>query len=419
MEGQIVGLALVAWNLGNYAFFLIAGRALGPSDYGFAAALLSVVVLASVPCGALQAAVGKAVASAGAGPGGAIYRRSLRAAIRGSTVIGALVGLALIVLEWIWEDLPLAPLLLTLGALTPLPVLLTALGALQGARRFRSFAVGFALWGFPRPLLLLPFVIVGTGVVGPLIATLICVLLATGFAVIASRDATARADPRVDEALWRAAVASMRSLAIALFGIATLTNADVIVAKVGLSDVKAGQFAAAAVLAKAILIVPQAISFVLLPSVARRHAQGRSTARFLLIGVGGTLGASALIAGLCVFIGDPVVRLTFGAEYLPAADVLPAFVLASGLLGVNLVLVNQQAGTGATRFGWFLGALGLLQLLLFWFLHASPSELVLVDAIAGGLGICVHESVTHRSGGSILSAIVSVRQRSRSPTNAA
>lgn len=41
--GGPVLAALVVWNAGNYAFFLLAGRALGPSEYGLAADRKSVV----------------------------------------------------------------------------------------------------------------------------------------------------------------------------------------------------------------------------------------------------------------------------------------------------------------------------------------------------------------------------------------
>ena len=52
--GGVVLIALVAWNLGNYAFFLVAGRWLGPEDYGLVAALLAATLVVAVPVQALQ-----------------------------------------------------------------------------------------------------------------------------------------------------------------------------------------------------------------------------------------------------------------------------------------------------------------------------------------------------------------------------
>ena len=54
--GPAVLVGLVLWNSGNYAFFLLAGRRLGPDDYGVVAALLAVTLIVLVPSGALQVA---------------------------------------------------------------------------------------------------------------------------------------------------------------------------------------------------------------------------------------------------------------------------------------------------------------------------------------------------------------------------
>ena len=79
--GPKVLAALIAWNVGNYLFFLAAGRFLGPADFGLAAALLAVTVIISVPGNALQYGIAHSVAApmhVGEGTPSAIYRRAWR-----------------------------------------------------------------------------------------------------------------------------------------------------------------------------------------------------------------------------------------------------------------------------------------------------------------------------------------------------
>ena len=71
----VVLVALVAWNAGNLVFFVVAGRLIGPDEYGTLAALLAVTQIALVPAGALQVAVVRGESAlAGADAPGAVYR---------------------------------------------------------------------------------------------------------------------------------------------------------------------------------------------------------------------------------------------------------------------------------------------------------------------------------------------------------
>lgn len=57
--GAWVLVSLGLWNLGNFLFFVIAGRLLGPEDYGLVAALLAATLVVMVPASAFQYAIAR------------------------------------------------------------------------------------------------------------------------------------------------------------------------------------------------------------------------------------------------------------------------------------------------------------------------------------------------------------------------
>ncbi len=191
-------------------------------------------------------------------------------------------------------------------------------------------------------------------------------------------------------------------LAVGLAGIALLTNLDVVVAKLALSDQAAGEYGAVAVLARSVVLVPQAVSIVLLPRVAARRTEGRDTGPLLAAAVGITLLVGGLATLGAALLEDPIVRLTYGADYLEGASLLAPLAAASTLLGAIIVLVNHHAGRAADGYIWAIGPISLLLPLFFIPLHGSGAQIILADAIVYVIALAVHEVIHGRGPDGIL-----------------
>lgn len=402
-SGGLVLLAFVAWNGGNYLFFLLAGRLLGVDEYGLLAALLAVTVVASVPCNALQMEVARQVAAHGRVAGATVSRR----AVAGAAWIGpalAVLATGLAGLLALGGDVPVGPLAVTFVAIAWMPVLFLGLGQLQGEHRFGAYAGSFSVLGGVRPLLLVPLVAIGLGVYSGLVATAAAVVLAAGLALVAE-PLLVRGPGAPTQVAWRQFRHAVPVVAFGLAGIAVLTNVDVIAGRVWLTPTQSGQFAAVAVLAKAVIVVPQTVSTVLLPRIASRsHAQAPTVA-LLAIGV-----LSALAAGLVgVLVGlvaaEPIIRITFGSEFTGLAWLLAPFAAASGLLGALIILVNHHVGRRSTRFAWAMGGVAVAYVLGLVLFHGSPEAIVIVNIAAGVLGLVVHEALFLGRGESILEGL--------------
>lgn len=166
-----------------------------------------------------------------------------------------------------------------------------------------------------------------------------------------------------------------------------------------LGDRAAGHFRSAVMLVAAVQTFLSYFALMLNPRIVRWRAAGPGVLRRRLLAFTGALVAAA---GLCLgalwLVREPVVRLLWGADFLPAATVLPQLMaakflaVASGLLvwglfahyrewlavgcvapslllalGLNLWLIPRH---GITAAAWLnLGAEGLLLALTFWTLN--------------------------------------------------
>lgn len=405
--------ALVAWNLGNYAFFLAAGRFLGPADFGLAAALLAVTVMVSVPCNALQYGVARSVAAPsgpGAGVPSAVYRRAWRLAVRLAPALIALGALA-IGAAWLLDpDAPAGPMLLTLLVLAPMSPLFLSLGQLQGEHRYGGYAASFALWGVPRPLFLLPLAAIGAGVYAAVGATALAVVTASVVAALLTAERL-RGAAAPDPADWRAFRAALPPVVVGLSAIACFTNLDVVVARLGLDATQAGYFGAESVLGKAVIIVPQTIAILLLPRVAARRAEGDPTGSHLAVAALVTLVVGAVWALACFALEEPITRIAFGEDYVPGSYLLAPLVVASTLLGLALVLVTHHAARSDHRFVWAVGGVAVLQIALFAAFHSTAAQIVWVDIIAGIVVLAVHEAIHGRGPEGLLVGLVRLTRR--------
>lgn len=400
--------ALVAWNLGNYVFFLAAGRFLGPADFGLAAALLAVTVIVSVPGNALQYGVAHSVAAPlepSDGVPSGVYRRAWRRSLWMAPLVAGAGAVGIVIAGAADEHAPVGPMLLTLLVIVPMAPLFLSLGQLQGELRYRRYAVAFALWGVPRPVFLVPLAIAGLGVSAAVGATALALVTAATYAAVATAPRLAGPlPPRGPD--WAAFTHSLPPVVVGLSAVACLTNLDVVAAKLSLGPDEAGWFGAEAVLGKAVIVVPQALAIVLLPRVAARRRGGGDTGRQLAKAVVITLAVGGAAALACIPLADLITRIAFGSEYLPGADLLAPLVAASTLLGLAIVLVTHHAARRDHRFVWAAGGVAVLQVVGLALFGDSAGAIIWVDVVAGLAVLAVHEVIHGRDDDGIARGLV-------------
>lgn len=327
-----VTVATVVVNLVSYAVVAAGTRALGPERYGELAALLGLLVVGVVPGSTVQVVVARRVAADEPGGLG-------RATVVLAAVVTAVGALAVPVLH--------LTLRISVGAVVLLALALPALtlggapmGATQGLRRFGGLAVTTMIIGIGRVGGMLAGLAVGGTAIAAMAGLVVGAWLGFVVAVVAIRGpalGVLTASGRTREPLGEIGHASVTLLALA-----ALMTADVLLAKRFLSPTDAGLYGAGAVVTKAALWLPYAITMIALPRLAVA-AHRRATLRLSVLALAG-LGVVEVLGVL--LLGDELFPLAVGAEYSAVTGWLWLYATEGALLAIaQLVIMSRIAAT--------------------------------------------------------------------------
>ena len=401
----LVGASLVLWALGSYAYYLIAGRVVGPATYGLVSALIAVLAIVAWPCVALQWSSARTLAATGTAERAdamAAYRLALQRSIVVGLALGllGLVGTAIATL--VSDRVPVNALIATFVSIMPIMALYVAIGALQGEHRYGAYGVSWSLTGVLRAPLMIPFLLIpGAGAGAVVIGSGLAIAVGVVAAVWASRD-DLRVRVRPSPAMWAAFKAGMFATVLGLLGYAAIVGVLAVIAKLRLPAVEAGYFGSAYVIGRALLIVPQAFAIVLLPRVARRRAGDTPTGALLAAGVMATVAVGIVGVVVSALAGEWIMRISFGSEYLDAAPLLPGLFAATTAVGALFILVNHHVARSDTRFSWVLAGLALVDIVLLAGFGTTETLLITIDATVAVLGIVIHEIIYRNSDDGLL-----------------
>jgi O-antigen/teichoic acid export membrane protein len=398
---MIVFAGIAALNLSNSAFHLVAARYLGPADYSEVVSLLALSGMIGLPLGALQVLVARYVAAnAALGRVGAVagvtHRNLALAGTLSLAVTAALLALTPVIREQLSIDGSL-PVILTALIAPPALVVPVLYGLAQGLQRFGALAISMGVGALARVVVLLALLEFGLSVNGALAATLIgsfiSLLLPLGLLALWLKQPGSHEDVPSMRELLRAVLPIM----VGTLAITSLTTADLIIAKITLSDEDAGIYGSASLIGRLILYVPATIATVLLPKVSGRAAANRGTTDIL----GASLVVTAVIsaAGLVLFLAVPavIVEASFGASFDDGSSLLGLFgVSMTGYALLNILLM-YHLGHGSTQMSWLLLAGAVAQVIGYALLHESGRELLAVGIATSFALLLAHELLIERS----------------------
>jgi O-antigen/teichoic acid export membrane protein len=339
--GGLAGLGILSTS----AFHVVTGRGLGPGAFGLLAAFLAIVNIAAIGASALQNSVAVVTAEPGSIDPAAAHRRFDSATVE-ALVLGGVATVAILAAAPLFADwLGTSSLAVYLAALTVIPSFLfsVALGRLQGAGRATAVSGYSTASQVFRLLLAIAVLAVGLGAVSVLFAVLIAIVAVAVAASWQTRRLRVRSTTRAF---------SRKSTVLILLTIsfAWLTNIEIVLVRANTVEDVSGAFAAGAVLAKMILLVPTVLSLYLLPRFVFRKTDGNTVRYGINIVLGTVLAAGLAVAAAVSVLGDTLVSILFGAGYDLAADLLPwmavaylPWALAQGLLISLTATASRQA----------------------------------------------------------------------------
>jgi O-antigen/teichoic acid export membrane protein len=382
---------LSAINAANYVFHLVMTRLLGPADYGALGALLGLLLIMSVPVGAIQAVIARRVASEDDKHSASLVRSGVAGAARGGLVFAVIMAAsAPLTAKFLHLTSPV-PMLLLAAMMLPALVAPAARGALQGANRFGALGVGLAVSTGLRLALGVVFVMSGLGLTGAVLGIVIGETVGALFAVLPIRSFMA------DGTYSRAEVRSLTQegfrTATSLLAFWLLATMDVVLVRHFLPPVVAGRYAAAALAGRMVLFLPGAVAILAYPFFVRHR--GTPIGRRLLRNAITAVGALGLVATVGIVLFPTMLGTLFGPAYRAAGALAPVLALAMCGLGLANILIYYSlalgrspsrrlwlvVGTQATAIALFHGGPGIVATLVLITSWTATAALLAVTTV--------------------------------------
>ena len=328
-----VGAATMVGNGAAFLLTMVAARVLTPDEFGALGALLGMLVIISTIGIATQALTARRVAVS-TGP----VRSDVEGeAIRLSVLVGLVIGLSGVLLAWPLGTIFTIPPVAVAAGIASLGFVVVgsaAMGIAQGreehARLSWSFLanqLGRAMGGVIGVLVLQSVVGVGVGVF-------------VGCAVGAFAAYRIACPGAWGNGVSRGVATEFFHIVHALAVLFTLTNVDVLLARLFLDGSQSGEYAVGVQLAKIAFFLPNAIIIVLFPKMTG----GRSN-RTVYLATGLTAVVGLCVTGFSFLFGDFVIRVLGGAQYTELGSEAWLFALEGSAFALVQVLLYARLAT--------------------------------------------------------------------------
>lgn len=380
-DSAIVFGSTMAVNVLNYAIHFILSRKLGVVEYGTFASLMSAMAILGIPASFMMMVVVKFVAEFHALDDRAKIRViSQRVLLLGGLFAGAVLVLALAFRNAAaaYLHLPHAASIVAASVTLAFALLLPAVrGVLQGTQDFRALAFSMCLEAVGKIGLAVALAYAGFGVPGVFAGYAIASALAMLYTYAAVRT-------HWDDQPTRLAI-DTRRLMQTTGGVVLGTSAITVMGFIDVPLVKhffdaheAGLYGAISVCGKMLFFVVSFIPTLVLPKAAQRAAHGRAPGAVLSQGLLLTLAFAAFGLAVFYFVPTVVVRVTYGAAFLPAAKYIFTYGVAMSLLAAANVIVSYKIGLHRYNFVLPLVVMAILEPAAINFFHASLGQVIFV-----------------------------------------
>ncbi|MDQ3098197.1 MAG: oligosaccharide flippase family protein [bacterium] len=395
----IAFLGAFAVNILSYLFNVVIGRMLGVVGYGEYLALISILYLSSVPSNVLATIVTKYVALYSAKNESEKIKPLLIIMTKYSLIFSALfLAILMIFRGQILSNLKLndvaSLILISLIFATTFPQTLLN-GAFTGLQKFASANIFAAILVITRIILSILLILAGLHVNGVLIGMILSSVLVIVLSWISIDKAVMQAEltisrfiaksrmfitylfnPYVDKT--NSITLNREMLTFTLFstfnswGLGSLVQTDIILAKSFLSPYEAGLYSSLAITCKVIPFFVQPLIIVMFPQIVQRVAQKKNFLPLFSVVLAVVTAGAGFVTIIYILFPTVVISLLFGSKFLAAAPY------------VGLFSISQLAYALVNLFSYFFLSIG----------RNKTAGLVMVAAILQGIGIMLfHESI--------------------------
>ena len=360
-----VGAATLVGNGSAYLLSMISARILNQADFGALGALLGLLVIIATLGISTQALTARRVSTATGA-----HRSDVEGqAIRLSVFVGAGIIIGAFVVAWPIGTIFAIPVVAVITGISSLAFVVVgsaSMGIAQGREEHVKLSMAFIANGVGRATGGIIGVVVLQSVTGVGIGILIgcAVGAAISYRLICPRTFSSK--------LRDGIVIEFGHVAHALIVLFTLTNIDILLARIFLTEDLSGEYAVGVLLAKIAFFLPNAIIIVLFPKMS-----GGDSSRAVYIATGLTALLGLVITLVSVFAGDLVIGVLGGSQYKELGSEAWLFALeGSAFALVQVLLYARLAAQDRRAVLAVWGALVVLVIVVAVWRHDTVAEIV-------------------------------------------
>jgi O-antigen/teichoic acid export membrane protein len=365
----------------NFAYNIAVARFLGPTAFGHATAVYTLLILISAVTLSFQIISAKVVAQQSAAEGKNAAYRDFH---RGAWVCGLCVALLLLLFQKVIADYlnlpsPILIVLLSVGTAFYVP-LGSRRGYLQGAYGFRHLAANLVLEGCIRLGASLLLIMLGYGVTGVIAANAAAVAIAY-FAAIPKLPAVASHELRIPGA-FREGLQAI----VFFVGQVVINNCDIVVVKHFFPPTPAGLYAAVALVGRVIFAFSSAVVNTMFPIVAGTRSQGQkdngilATSLVLVFTIGSLLALGLRLAPAwmwaALFGSQFGIVGKYGLPYL-----LALYAATTVVYSLSVVLIAYEMSYKIANTGWVQLAFSGVLIAGIYRFHSSLQQVIWVQLV--------------------------------------
>ena len=386
--GLWLTIANVLSGLLGYAYQILMGRMLAPSDFALFGAITALIMIFGAPLNALSLLVSRRVSSLSVQNHPHVLLRSFynRTIIVVSLIVLILIGIFAIYIEQLQAYLKsdeLSPLVIFILAMSISAFLVINNGFFQGRKMFGLLSAANLLINLIKIAVSCYLVYLGFGVAGAIAGFLFSTIIIWCIGAILTLRSLPLGEPIGESTTEPFPFKTIVPVLIATTAFAIMTQLDMILVKHFFSPDEAGMYASVSVLGKAILYLPGGIVLALFPFVSENDANGKSSANLLIQSLLLTFALCGSVALIYYFFSDWIILQLFGEEYAEAGSLLRWYGLA--ILPMAFVLVAEYflIAKGRVVFAWLFAIAMPIQIFAIMKFHG---ELWMIMAILGVSG---------------------------------
>lgn len=388
------GLGLTVANIATgvlgYAYQILMGRMLDPSEFALFGAITALLMIFSAPLGAMFLLVSRRVSilnsyAESSGLLRMLYFRGHKFVIISGIIFLVLFFYYVDVLQDFLQSADQVPLWVFAGAMIASALIVINNAFFQGRKMFRLLGTSGVVAILVKVLTSYFLVSFGFGVSGALSGLIFSTVIIWIIGVVIMLRILPSREQLSTIEVEPFPINTIIPVIVANIAFTLMTQLDMIFVKHYFSATEAGLYAAVSVLGKAILYLPGGLVLAMFPIAAENSATGKSSSQVLMQALALTALFCTGMAVLYWFFGDWLILQFYGTKYVEAGELLRWYGFA--ILPMAFVMVAEYflIAQGRVIFAWLFMGIAPLQILAITIHHEELWMIMAILGIFGGL----------------------------------